>query len=184
MWDDTNVPFNFKPSAADNQRLTYSSYYGMNCAKGGVFAQLCGWIGVEELWVGATSDSHYQEHTKIFEQQQIFAEQDLVGEDKRYVPFSNILDKGYRCVLQAQRAGGQDCIQPIFAKSDHRFIGDETVVSASVASDRSGNKRAVNIYKTAGFIKRGLTGSMSTWRLNNVWLDWSFQANFMYAPVL
>ena len=53
MWDDTNIPFTYKPSSAMNQRLTYSSYYGMNCAKGGVFLQLCGWMGVEELWCGA-----------------------------------------------------------------------------------------------------------------------------------
>ena len=30
QWDDTNVMFNYKPKKADNQRLTYSSYYGMH----------------------------------------------------------------------------------------------------------------------------------------------------------
>jgi hypothetical protein len=49
MWDDTNIPFTYKPSSALNQRITYSPYYGMNCAKGGVFIQLCGWLGVEEF---------------------------------------------------------------------------------------------------------------------------------------
>ena len=45
MWDDTNVPFNFKPSAAVNQRTTYSSYYSQNCAKGGVFcSSVDGWV--------------------------------------------------------------------------------------------------------------------------------------------
>jgi hypothetical protein len=187
MWDDTNVPFVFKPSRADNQRLTYSSYYGMNCAKGGVFLQLCGWLGVEELWVGATSDSHYQEHAEIFKRQENFASKDLVvGEDgeEGVEPFCNIFDKGYRCILAAYRAGKQECIQPIFAKSDRRFVGDETVVSASVASDRSGNERAVNICKQSGYIKRGLTPHGNPRRLNDSWLAWSFQANFMYAPVL
>ena len=66
MWDDTNVNFDFKPSGAYEQRVTYSSYYAGNCAKGGVFVQLGGWLGVEELWVGATSDTHYQEETAIF----------------------------------------------------------------------------------------------------------------------
>ena len=139
---------------------------------------------MNELWIGATSNLHYQEHTKIFEQQQKFSEQDLVGENKdRYIPFSNILDQGCRCILLMQRAGGQDCFLPIFSKSDQCFIGNETVVLTSVALDRSGNKRAVNICKTAGFIKQVLTGIMSTIRLNNDWLAWSFQANFMYAPV-
>lgn len=26
MWDDTNIPFTYKPSSALNQRMTYSSY--------------------------------------------------------------------------------------------------------------------------------------------------------------
>ena len=37
MWDNPNILFQYKPSGAKNQRLTYSSYYGMNYAKGGVF---------------------------------------------------------------------------------------------------------------------------------------------------
>ena len=182
QWDDTNVPFTFKPSRADNQRLTYSSYYGMNCAKGGVFLQLCGWLGVEQLWVGATSDSHYQKENKIFEKQKEFAEKDLY-KGKIY-PHHNVFDKGYRLTLEAHRMGEQECIQPIFAKSDRRFNGDETLVSASVASDRSGNERAVNMAKKSGYIKRGLTAGGCPKRLNNAWLAWSFQVNFMYKTVL
>jgi hypothetical protein len=79
MWDDTNVPFNFKPRGAANQRITYSPYYGMNCAKGGVFLQLCAWMGIEELWVAASSDSYYMENAdEILKQQEIFAKLDLV----------------------------------------------------------------------------------------------------------
>ena len=182
QWDDTNVPFTFKPSRAENQRLTYSSYYGMNCAKGGVFLQLCGWLGVEQLWVGATSDSHYQIHNKIFEKQKAFAAEDL--HNGEIYPFKNNFDKGYRLTLEAHRAGEQECIQPIFAKSDRRFIGKETIISASVASDRSGNERAVNMAKKSGYIKRGLTAAGSPERLNNAWLAWSFQVNFMYNTVL
>jgi hypothetical protein len=73
MWDDTNINFDFKPSGAYEQRVTYSSYYASNCAKGGVFLQLGGWMGVEELWVGATSDTHYQGETEIFKRQEQFA---------------------------------------------------------------------------------------------------------------
>ena len=37
LWDDTNVNFDFKPSDAYEQRVTYSSYYCGNCATSGVF---------------------------------------------------------------------------------------------------------------------------------------------------
>ena len=144
--------------------------------------QLCGWLGVSDLWVGATSDSHYQEQSGIFELQEAFAALDLV--DGEILPFSIIFDKGYRCVLAAYRAGGQECIQPIFARSDRRFMTRETIISASVATDRSGNERGVKLAKKSGFIKRGLTSAGSPERLNYAWLAWSFQTNFMFKPVL
>jgi hypothetical protein len=184
MWDDTNIPFSFKPGSALNQRTTYSSYYGMNCAKGGVSLQLCGWIGVEELWCGATSDSHYQENTSILAQQQVFAENDKVGNEEECIPFTIILDKGYRIIRAAWRAGRQRCIQPFFAASDRQFRSKEVLVSASVAADRSGNERAVNLTKACGILKRGLKPNACPVRLSNVWLAWSFQVNFMYASVL
>ena len=139
QWDDTNVPFNYKPRKANNQQLAYSSYYSMNCAKGGVYLQLCGWLGVADLWVGATSDSHYQEHSGIFERQEAFAAADLVNDV--ILPFSIIFDKGYCCVLAAHWAGGQECIQPIFARSDQRFNDRKTVISSLIASNWSGNER-------------------------------------------
>ena len=133
MWDDTNVNLSFQPNGADEQRLTYSMYYNANCAKGGVFLQLCGWTGVEHLWVGATSDSHYQEHTHIFEKQHSFAKNDL--NNGKYIAFTNIFDKGYRVNLPAWRAGRQLVRQPIFKKSDKKFTGRETIHSASIATD-------------------------------------------------
>ena len=182
MWDDTNVNMAFQPNSADEQRLTYSMYYSGNCAKGGVFLQLCGWLGVEHLWVGATSDSHYQEHTNIFGKQQEFANEDLVN--GQYIPFTNIFDKGYRVNLPAFRAGRQHVLQPIFARSDRKFTGRETIHSASIATDRSGNERAVNRCKLAGFIQRGLQQNGDPRMMDDVWLSWSFQSNFMYKSVL
>ena len=182
MWDDTNVNFDFKPSGAYEQRVTYSSYYAGNCAKGGVFLQLGGWLGVEELWVGATSDTHYQEETGIFKNQEQFAIFDRV--DGKLLAFTNIFDKGYRVNLAAWRAGKQRVIQPIFARSDRKFSGMETLVSGSVASDRSGNERAVNRAKKSNVLKRGLKAAGCPKRINNVWLSWSFQSNFMYRAVL
>ena len=59
LWDNTNISMQYKPSDPQLQRITYSSYYSENCAKGGVFVQLCGWMGVHNLWVGASSDTLY-----------------------------------------------------------------------------------------------------------------------------
>jgi hypothetical protein len=182
MWDDTNIPFTYKPSSALNQRITYSAYYGMNCAKGGVFLQLCGWLGVEELWVGAVSDSMYMDQTSILKDQHNFAQNDLIN--NKYIPFSNILDKGYRITRICWREGEQECIQPCFASSDRKFTSSEMLVSATVAADRSGNERAVKICKGSAYLKRGLKPSGCPKRLNNVWMAWSFQANFMYDSVL
>ena len=182
MWDDTNVNLTYKPSAADDQRLTYSQYYAGNCAKGGVFLQLCGWTGVEHLWVGATSDTHYQEHTQIFEKQRDFAAKDLVN--GKVIPFTNMVNKGYRINLPAWRAGQQLVYQPIFAKSDRKFTGRETIKSAKIATHCSGNERAVNRCKMSGYIKRGLQPHGKTYTLDDAWLAWSFQTNFMHKAVL
>jgi len=88
MWDDTNIPFQFKPSGAANQRCTFSTYYDQNCAKGRVFQKFCGWFGVATLWVGAASDSHYQENKNIFKVQKDFAEKDEV--DGKIIAFLNM----------------------------------------------------------------------------------------------
>mmetsp|Transcript_6571 Transcript_6571/g.8331 ORF Transcript_6571/g.8331 Transcript_6571/m.8331 type:complete len:89 (-) Transcript_6571:57-323(-) len=66
----------------------FSQYYAENCAKGGIFQQLCGWLGVAPLWVAAASDSHYQENTNIFKLQKDFAEKDEV--DGKIIAFLNM----------------------------------------------------------------------------------------------
>ena len=182
MWDDTNIPFTYQPSGAQNQKITYSSYYAMNCAKGGVFLQLCGWMGVEELWVGATSDSFYIEKSGILRRQREFAEKDKVGD--KYVPFIIILDKGYRIIRIAWREGKQVCLQPKFAKSDAQFTSNDLNFSGSVAADRSGNERAVRCSKMSSMLARGLKPNRNPAQMNKVWESWSFQTNFMFGPVL
>ena len=46
MWDNTNIPTD-KFGNADLQAATFSKYYNMNCCKGGVFLQTCGWMGTD-----------------------------------------------------------------------------------------------------------------------------------------
>ncbi|KAI2509492.1 hypothetical protein MHU86_4869 [Fragilaria crotonensis] len=91
MWDNTNLDFMGKPTDADLQRLTFSLYYSGNVAKGGVFLQLGGWLGAYELWLGAVSDSDYQERSGILEFQHQFQELDKSSD----LCFTNIVDKGY-----------------------------------------------------------------------------------------
>ena len=107
---------------------------------------------------------------------------DLV--DAVHIAFTNIFDKGYRVILPAWRAGKQEVIQPIFARSDRKFTGRETIHSAWVATDRSGNERAVNRCKQSGYIKRRLRQNGNTKLMDDAWLAWSFQTNLMYQSVL
>ena len=182
MWDDTNIVFGFKPSGADEQRITYSLYYNGNCAKGGVFIQLCGWLGVEKLWVGAISDTQYMEFNEIFKKQEEFVKHDLVDNEEE--PVKNVMDRGYRCNTMAWRCGRQPVVQPAYASCDEKITGRETLLSGSVAADRSGNERGVKRAKMSGYLRRGLHQTADPRRLDDVWMAWGFQVNFMYDPVL
>ena len=122
MWDDTSVS---APSPFDAMiNCHWFLYYYDNCvAKCAVFLQICGWIGTWELWAGSISDSAYQERSGILEYQHRFVKnEDSIHRD---IPFSNILDKGYRIALAAWRTGRQLTIQPNFAKSDRKFNSRE-----------------------------------------------------------
>eukprot|EP00957_Ditylum_brightwellii_P131561 10033922-Ditylum_brightwellii.AAC.1 len=58
-------------------------------------------------------------------------------------------------------------MQPAFAKSDAKFQGIQTISSASVATDCSGNKCAVNRCKLSGILKCGLQCAADFDRLND-----------------
>ena len=147
-----------------------------------MFLQLCGWLGTEALWSGGISDSLYQMKTNIFKKQNEFSKNDLVNGEK--IPFTNIFDKGYRLTLLACQEGKQLTQQPVFARSDEKFTGKETLRSGSLASDRSGNERAVKVSKRAGYIQRGIESQECPIRMDNVWKAWSFQTNFMYKSIV
>jgi hypothetical protein len=112
--------------------------------------------------------------------QKEFAENDKSSNE----PFTNILDRGFRCNVAAWRMGGQYILQPTFAKSDRQFTTNQLLSSAAIATDRGGNERAVNVCKRSGLLKRGLGTNGSMENLDNAWLAWSFQANFMYDRVI
>ena len=184
FWDMTNVPA-YAFSDPDLNRITYSKYYNQNCFKGEVGLQLCGWILVAPLWTGAVSDTDYNKRAGYLRDQEEFAKIDLVDIDGTLtvVVFTNIYDKGYRAKMVAWRAGKQLVLQPVWAESDKRFSRGQTLRTASVARDRGGNERAVNVCKRAWYISRGFQENSSAKLLNNAWLTWAFQSNFMFAPV-
>ena len=116
MWDMTNIPaFGF--SDADFNRMTYSKYYAQNCFKGGVFNQLCGWIGTADLWTGAVSDTEYNKRAGYLQAQEQFANQDLVI-NCGIVLFTNVYDKGYQAKMVAWRTWKQRVLQPAWAEND------------------------------------------------------------------
>ena len=185
MWDMTNIPA-YSFTDADFQRFTYSEYYGENCFKGGVSVQLNGWTQAGALWPGRVSDSDYNRREGYLQTQQEFQERDLVEIDGKLevLPFLNVYDKGYRARTVAWKNGNQEVLQPTFAPSDRRFNGRETKLSASIASDRGGNERAVNVSKRSAYISRGFRPNMDSERFDIAWRTWNFKSNFMFKPVL
>ncbi len=180
MWDNTALPIK-QPSDAELQRNTYSAYYAGNVAKGGIFLQLCGWLGTEELWVGAVSDSEYFKRSGILEQQKQFVHK--YDNKNAHIKWYNILDKGYKVGSAAWQQDGQLVLQPSFAKAEMKFNTFQTIRSGAIASDRSANERAVHVCKISNFLSDGLPENACHERWCDVWLAWSFQCNFMYSPV-
>ena len=82
------------------------------------------------------------EKSEILLNQQKFAEEEdmVLLPNGQLIPFTNLLDKGYRIVRLCYRFGKQMCHQPTFAKSDQKFSSDEMLVSATTAANRSENK--------------------------------------------
>eukprot|EP00957_Ditylum_brightwellii_P119466 9114858-Ditylum_brightwellii.AAC.1 len=150
----------------------WNAKYDENCIVMWDDTNLLGRLGVEELWVGATSDTYYQEKTGIFKQQGLFSQNSSVN--NKHLPFTDIFDKGYCSWLTVWRCGRQLTIQPDFAKSDTKFCGLQTIKSASAATDRSGNECAVNLCKSSMILQSGLKKAGDMKQLNEVWLAWSF----------
>jgi hypothetical protein len=123
-------------------------------------------------------DTKYLSESGILELQQRFVENDETSD----LTFMNIVDKGYHCVIAAWRKG-QYLLQPTFGRSDQHFT-TEDLTSAAIAKDRAGNEHAVNVCKQSGVIKRGLLRNGSPEELDDSWMAWSSQANFMFRPVL
>merc|ERR1712210_356669 len=100
------------------------------------------------------------------------------------IEFINVFDKGYRSTILA-RDHNQSCLQPTFAKSDEQFTGSQVLHSAAIAVVRSGNERSVKRIKDSWIIQRGIhSARFDLSKLDDIWLAWGFQVNFMYNTVL
>ena len=60
----------------------------------------------------------------------------------------------------------------------------QVLTSADIATDRGANERAVRLSKQSGYINRGIQPAGSPLRMDNAWISWSFQCNFMFENVL
>ena len=58
-------------------------------------------------------------------------------------------------IVVAHRAREQLVLKPAFAESDEHFNRNQTALSASVATDRGGKERAINVAKQSWYVKRG-----------------------------
>lgn len=182
MHDMTNTLHACAFTDADSQRLTWNEYYGENCFKGGVWTLPGGVHGTYTLWPGAVSDSDYNRQAGCMDKQEEFQNKDTV--EGRVMPFLNTYDKGYCAKMTVWKSGKQHVLQPDWADSDQCFNCNETLGSASVASDRGGNERSVNVSKRVGYISTGFKPNMSPVCMNKAWRTWGFETNFMFKPVL
>mmetsp|Transcript_55691 Transcript_55691/g.166858 ORF Transcript_55691/g.166858 Transcript_55691/m.166858 type:complete len:182 (+) Transcript_55691:1155-1700(+) len=153
-------------------RLCWSQYYAHNVGKGGVGVQPCGWMITFPLWNGAVSDTDYLNNAGILEMQEEYAATFAAESGSGENPFVNIVDKGFRSIVAALRAGKQLILQPFFAKSDQKFNNHQVLTSAAIAADRAGNERAVDVAKRAGMLKRGVRPTENLERICDVWLGW------------
>ena len=106
---------------------------------------------------------------------------DLVHDE--IVSFHNVLDKGCR-VTQHILRNNQKIIQPICSVDGRGLAGDEGLCISEVASDRSGNERAVKCIKQSDYLTNGLNHHQSFDRVNTVWKSFGFQSNFMHCPIV
>ena len=82
--------------------------------------------------------------------------------------------------VRAMGYGGRDSIDEsrsmVEWREGRRYYQNITIIA--------GNERAVRLSKQSGYINRGIQADGSPLRMDNAWMSWSFQCNFMYESVL
>ena len=63
-------------------------------------------------------------------------------------------------------------------------VGNFDFSTSHTTTDRGGNERAVNVAKRSWFLKRNFQMNSSAKLMDDSWMTWSFQCNFMYDSIL
>jgi hypothetical protein len=121
-------------------------YYAGTVAKGAVFLHFCGWMGSWELWAGAISKIEYQMRSGVFEYMRWFVESFCGNPLLEYCCSWQGLPLHNGCLACWEATVPSTCI----CEEHRKFNPSEVQRSATVAVDRSGNERAVNVVKRAG----------------------------------
>ena len=132
------------------------------------------------LCMGNSHDSFCIILAKTLEQQKVFQEHCV--DDGLIRHTMQIFDKGCRLSLEVEKLD-QLCLQPHFAKSDSQFSRHELLSSGAVAYLRSGNERNVKVMKRSRIIQQCMPSAIfNLERLDDIWMAWGFQVNFMNEP--
>lgn len=54
------------------------------------------------------------------------------------------------------------------------------LTSVAIATDRSDSERVVRLSKQSRYVNHGVSARGSLLKMDNAWLAWSFQCNFMF----
>ena len=99
----------------------------------------------------------------------MFGEEGSIG---KLVKWLILYDRGYRAKMAVWLEGKQLVLQLLASKSDERFRDRTTIYAVTIAHDRSGNERAVNVCKRLGVMKHGFKQGLNTVRFNYLWRGW------------
>jgi hypothetical protein len=92
-------------------------------------------MGSHDLWTGGVSDTHYMLDGKVFDSlNECLSTSPNEDEASKLIPYTILLDKGYRVTTDARDNGGHSVVQPIVSGSDRRFTTVEVIVTTNVAS--------------------------------------------------
>jgi hypothetical protein len=112
-------------------------------------------MGMHKIWMVGVSDSGHMQHAMVFESlNECLLTSPFENAVTNQIPFTIVLYKGYRIVTDAFNAGGHFVLQPIFSCSNWQLTTVETLISSTVATDCTGNERAVQYMKISEYLSK------------------------------
>ena len=102
---------------------------------------------------GAVLDTDYQEWADVFICKENFMNK--CTDDCKDIPFLNVTDEQYLCVLAAWHAEKQLLFQPSFAHTDKHYGTEEVLCLTTVTSHKSSNERVDMLQSILVLFKEG-----------------------------